>query len=347
MTALRGGPASSRRVGVVVLAYGAEDHLEECLTSIVGSTDVEVDLVVVDNGCTNPRLEELASAVSARVLRPERNRGFAGGCNDGVALLETDLIALVNSDAVVDENALRVLADSMEDGIAVVSASVRLADRPAYLNSAGNPVHYTGVTWAGAFGEPATAHGQRRDVASASGATMLIRRNVWELLGGFDDEYFTYVEDTELSLRCWLLGMRVVYEPRASSLHHYAFSRNADKLYFLERNRLLMVLTLYELRTLLLLAPALLFWEACVVAAALADGWWRSKLAGWIWIAGHVRHVHSRRAAVQRLRSVPDGVLASLLEGRIRPNNVTTPPGFALVNGVLAMYWSLVRRLLR
>jgi GT2 family glycosyltransferase len=333
-------------VGVVVLAYGDEEHLEECLTSIGRTTGVEIDLVVVDNGCTNSRFDELTSAVGARVLRPRHNRGFAGGCNEGAAVLDTDLIALINSDVVLAERALRSLADAVEEDVAIASASVRLADRPHELNSAGNPVHYTGLTWAGAFGERASDHARPRDVASASGATMMIRREVWELLGGFDDEYFTYLEDTELSLRCWLLGMRIVYVPDAVSLHHYEFSRNADKMYYLERNRLLMVLTVYERRTLLLLAPALLFWEICALAAAMAGGWWRGKIAGWIWIARHLQHVRARRALVHAARAVPDADLVPRLEGRIRAGNFDPPPGFALADAALAAYWGVVRRLL-
>lgn len=332
--------ATLPRVGVVVLAYGAEPELEPCLQAICASTGVDVDLVVVDNGCTQPGLDELVRGVGGRLLRPEHNTGFAGGCNLGVASLRPgSVVALVNSDAIVEPPALRALVDALTDDVAIATASVRLADQPDTLNSAGNPVHFTGLSWAGALGQPASQHAAPRDVASASGATLAMQRQVWDELGGFDATYFTYLEDTELSLRCWLLGLRVVYVPKALSRHHYAFSRNPLKHYYLERNRLLMVLTLFERRTLLLLAPGLLLWEAAVFVGAVLQGWGRSKLAGWAWLLRNSGSVRRRRAVVQASRRRGDSTLVPLLEGRIAPGPVALPRGFGVLNAVLGAYW--------
>jgi GT2 family glycosyltransferase len=331
-------------VGVVVLAYGSEPDLADCLTAISSSAGVVVDLVVVDNGCTNPGFEEIAAAAGARVLRPDHNRGFAGGCNDGfLALRPARAFVLVNSDAVVAPTAVARLVRALDDDVAIATASVRLAQEPETVNSAGNPVHFTGISWAGGFGEPADDHAVRREVASASGATMAMRTDVWQQLGGFDDAYFTYLEDTELSLRCWLAGLRVVYVPEAVSLHHYAFSRNAAKHYHLERNRLLLLLTVYERRTLLLLAPALLVWEACVLLGALRQGWGRSKLAGYAWLLRHHKHVRRRRSLVQAERLLPDGALVPLLADRLTMASVPLPRGFRALDRLLAAYWRGVR----
>lgn len=339
MSTITAGP----RVGVVVVAYGPEPELEPCLQAICSSTGVHVDLVVVDNGCTHAGLDELVDRAGGRLLRPGRNTGFAGGCNLGAASLgPAQALALVNSDAIVESTTLRALVNALGHDVAIATASVRLAHDPQTLNSAGNPVHFTGLSWAGALGEAAGRHAALRDVASASGATMAVRTDVWDELGGFDTTYFTYLEDTELSLRCWLLGLRVVYVPEAVSRHHYAFSRNPRKHYYLERNRLLMLLTLYERRTLLLLAPALLLWEAVVLVGAVAQGWGRSKAAGWFWLLRNSGSVRRRRAVVQAARRRSDSALLPLLEGRITPAAIALPPGFGLLNALLAAYWRWV-----
>ena len=333
-------------VGVVVVAYGPEPELAHCLQAVRASTGVDVDLVVVDNGCSNDQLPALVQQCGGRLLSPGRNSGFAGGCNLAASTLTSDYVVLVNSDAVVAPDALRELVAPLGDSVGMTTGSVRLADRPEVINAAGNPVHFLGTSWAGGFGKPAGPHEQVREVASASGALLATRREVWEQLGGFYEDYFTYVEDVDLSLRCRLLGLPVVLVPTAVALHHYDFSRNERKLYFLERNRLLLLLTVLQRRTLLLLLPALLLWECAVLALATKDGWLRAKLEGWGWLLRHRREVVARRRVVQAQRRRPDADLVDVLSARLTPDNVARPPGFAVLDGLLAGYWRLVRPLI-
>lgn len=331
---------------MVVLAYGAEPHLEDCVDAVLSSTGVDVDVVLVDNGCTRP---EAVAAVSHRegvtVVRPETNLGFAGGCNVGAARATAEVLTFVNSDAVVAPTAIERLAHVAcrpETGLA--TASVRLADDPAVLNSAGNPWHLSGVVWSGHFGEPAAAHDTAMAVATASGAAFAVRREVWQALDGFDDTWFAYNEDADLSMRAWQRGWSVVYVPDALVLHHYEFSRNPRKSYLLERNRLINVLTLYETRTLLLLAPVLLGFELGVLIVAVRQHWLRAKLDGYVWLLRNLGWLRSRRRAVQACRTVPDRDLRGLFTSRFDPGNVASPPGTATLNVLVDAYWRAVRK---
>jgi GT2 family glycosyltransferase len=334
-------------VTAVVLAYGPEPLLEDCVAAILASTGVVADVVLVDNGCTTSAVADLEGRPGVTVLRPARNTGFAGGCNLGAGRATGDVLALVNGDAVVRPDALARLAAALEDPtVGLASGSLRLHDRPEVMNSAGNPVHYLGLSWAGGLGEPAAAHATVQEVASATGAALAVRRELWERLGGFWEEMFAYCEDAELSLRCWQQGLRVVYVPDAVVLHRYEFSRNPRKLYLLERNRLLLLLTLYERRTLLVLAPALLGLELAVLLVALRQGWAREKARGWWWLLRHPSVVRRRRQWVQAARRVPDRELAGLLTARFEPGaeaGVSAPA--ALTSGSRA-YWSVARRLM-
>ena len=339
--------AAAPTVTAVVLAFGAEPTLPECVTSVLASDAVSADVVVVDNGCTSDAVDRVCRLPGVRVVRPARNLGFAGGVGLGAAQASGEFLALVNSDAAVEPRALAELcAVAAEPGVGVASASIRLADRPDIINSAGNPVHFLGLSWAGGHGEPAAWHRDRRPVASASGAGLVLRRALWQALGGFAAEYFAYLEDAELSLRCWQRGLRVEYVPDAVVRHHYEFSRNPRKQYLLERNRLLLVLTLYERRTLLLLAPALVAFDAALLVVAARQGWAREKVEGWGWLLRHRSWVRRRRAQLQGERSCGDRELAALLTTRINPANVPLPPGIAVLNGALAGYWRVVRAML-
>ncbi|MEV6694748.1 glycosyltransferase family 2 protein [Micromonospora sp. NPDC051196] len=338
---------SPPRVTVVMLAYGAEPWLVDAAQAVLASTGVDVELVVVDNGCTGDGIDVVKGLPGVRVIRPEQNTGFSGGCNLGAAEAGGDWLAFVNSDAVVTPDALaKVTAVAAEPGVGAAMASIRLADNPDLINTSGNPLHFTGLSWAGGNGEPADAHARRTVVPSLSGCCFVISRERWKELGGFATEYFAYHEDTELSLRLWQRGLRLEYVPDAVVRHHYEFSRNALKLYLVERNRLITLLTTYQGRTLALLAPMLLLTEAAMLAAALAGGWGRQKVRGWSWLWQHRNWVRARRRQLQAERTVGDRALADLITARVAPSNVDAPPGMGVFNAIAAAWWALVRPLL-
>jgi GT2 family glycosyltransferase len=203
-----------------------------------------------------------------------------------------------------------------------------------------SPAHRGG----GGRGQPATAYAEPREVASASGAATAVRRDRFAALGGFCEPMFAYCEDTELSLRSWQRGWKVVYVPEAVVLHRYEFSRNPQKFYLLERNRLFLVLTLYGPGLLLGALLPLLALELATLALALRDGWGRQKVAGWWWLLRHVGLVRSRRRRVRAERVVSDRELARVLTGDLAfdlPGLTVPAPARRISRG----YWSIARRL--
>jgi GT2 family glycosyltransferase len=335
-------------VTAVMLAYGAEPWLVEAATAVLASTDIDIDLIVVDNGCTSDGVKVVKGLPGVRVIRPEENTGYSGGCRIGAAQATGDYLAFVNSDAIVAPDALsKTVAVAAEEGVGAAMASIRLADDPNLINTSGNPLHFTGLSWAGGNGEPATAHAQRRSVPSLSGCCFVIGRDLWRELDGFPAKYFAYHEDTELSLRLWQRGLRPQYVPDAVARHHYEFSRNQRKLYLVERNRLITLLTAYEGRTLVVLAPVLLLTEVAMLIAALAGGWLSPKVRGWIWLWRNRAWLRERRRVLQAQRQVPDGVIADVMTARVTPYNVEAPPGIGAFNAIAGAYWTMARPLLR
>lgn len=333
-------------LGVVVLAYGEEPWLAACVDSVLASRGVEVDLVVVDNGCRADDLEPVEKRDDLRVVRPGTNTGFAGGCNLGARHVRGEHLVLVNSDCLVEPDTLVALAAVARDpGVGPVMASIRFADRPDVLNSGGNPVHVLGTCWAGGIDEAETRTAPY-DVAAASGACVLLRRELWDRLGGFDEEYFAYLEDTELSLRCRRLGLVARCVPTARALHHYEFSRNPRKMYLLERNRLIMVTTLWSGRALVLLAPFLLALEGALLLLASAQGWRHEKVQGWRWVLRHRDHLRRRRRLLAAERRVPEREWLAVLTPELAPHVVGSAAAARTVNVVVGGYWRVVRRLL-
>jgi GT2 family glycosyltransferase len=179
-----------------------------------------------------------------------------------------------------------------------------------------------------------------------SGACCLIRLSTFEALGGFVEEFFLYYDDVDLGWRANLAGHRVVYDPGAVVSHSYVFSRRGRKWLYLERNRLFSLLTNYECRTLLLLAPLMCVFELGLLVLATLQGWLPEKLGSYRSVLSLRRRVLSQRRTVAQTRRKTDGELFALFD--IRLDSALIPrAGASLANAVCVPYLRAVSHLLR
>ena len=298
-------------------------------------------MIVVDNGGDAEERE------GVKLISPDRNLGYGAGNNLGAAQATGDALVFLNPDTVVMSGGLEGLVAPLEDpSVGIVTARLRLLESPEMLNSAGNRVHVTGIAWAGSYGEPAESVTELRDVPFPSGAAMAIRRDLFEELGGFTEELFLYQEDLELGWRVRLRGLRVVVNPAADVLHDYDFDRNPRKQYWLERNRLVFVLSSFSPRLLALLAPVLASAELAMLVLALREGWAGEKVRGWGWLLRHAGWLRRHRRETQRLRRVRDRELARYLSPVVAPGMIPVPSPVRAINPLVARYWELVKKLL-
>src|SRR5262249_43278218 len=127
-----------------------------------------------------------------------------------------------------------------------------VADRQGTrINSAGNPVHFTGIVWAGSHGRPIEDAPGPSEVPVLSGACLPIPRQTWHAIGGFPERFFLYHEDVDLSLRLRLAGGRLGIEPAAKVDHNYEFGSTQHKWRWLERNRWAFLIRIYPKRLLI------------------------------------------------------------------------------------------------
>lgn len=322
---------------VIVVAHRSGGALVRCLDSLEGQ-----DVVVVNNG--GPGDEITAAESRVRVVQSP-NDGFGAGCNRGARETTAEVLVFLNPDTVALPGAVAALASRLEDeSIGIVQARLRLLDEPERLNSGGNVLHVSGLAWPGGYRDPAESLQDVRDIPYASGAAFAIRADVFRELGGFAEKLFLYQEDLELSWRVRLRGLRVVVEPAADVLHDYVLERgDRRKEYYLERNRLIFVLTALSGRLLVLLAPVLVAVEAGIVLVALREGWLREKARGWGWLVQNRSWLAAHRRETQALRRVPDRELARFLTPELDPRMLELPKGVAVLNRLVSAWWRAVR----
>jgi GT2 family glycosyltransferase len=338
----RSGRSQMTSVSVVILAYGAEEWLGAAVSSSLACADAEV--IVVDNGCTSNAVRNLAEAERLRIVTPSENLGFAGGVDIGVANSTGDVMCMLNSDAELEAGALESLVAALDDGADLAGAVILLADSPELVNSAGNPIHVLGLVWAGHMGERRTSLDPDEQPTTLSGACLAMRRTTWDDLGGFDTEFFAYHEDVDLCWRARQRGLTLRLVHGAGARHHYEFSRNSRKMYLMERNRLLFVLTTYEASTLALLALPLVAFDLALLLVAWRQGWAREKIRGWGWVLRHLPYLRARRQRVAAARVVGDGVLGNLLTTKFNSEQLPLPALGRPLQALLQAWWRLGRR---
>ena len=333
------------KAAAIVVAYDSGAALTRCLDAL--RTD-GVEVVVVNNGGAGPEIDDARRREGVDVVDAGVNLGFGAGCNRGAAATDAEALVFLNPDTVAQPRAVAALARRLEDpDVGVAQPRLRLFAQPELLNSSGNVVHVSGLAWPGGYGEPADVLTELREIPSASGAALAIRAELFRELGGFTEELFLYQEDLELCWRVRLRGLRIVVEPGADVLHDYVLERaDRRKEYYLERNRLVFVLTAYSARLLLLLAPVLVPVELGVALLALRQGWLREKARGWAWLAGNASWLAGRRRELQAGRRVSDRELARFLTPVLDPRMLALPAGVGALNGVVSAWWRGVRVLL-
>jgi GT2 family glycosyltransferase len=335
-------------LSVLIVAWNSRKELARTLPALMPELGEEDELIVVDNASgdgTAARVAELAPR--ARILRRPRNLGFADGCNAGAAEARGDLIVVLNPDAAPRRGFGEAIRRPWVEERRWVAWQALVADGDGRtINSAGNPVHFTGIVWAGRHGRPIEEAPAAGEVAALSGACLAIPRRAWEEMGGFPERFFLYHEDVDLSLRLRLAGGALGIEPSAVVEHDYEFGAREHKWRWLERNRWAFLIRVYPASLLALLAPALILTELALIPASIAAGWGRQKLAaiGEVvrWLPGLLRE----RRRVQAARTVSAAEFAAWLTPDLDSPFIPAIARSAPARLALHAYWRAVRLLL-
>lgn len=346
-------------VAVALVTFDGTRYLERLWTSLRGQRYPPERwwLIVVDNGPAHGAARWFGEqAPEVRVVVPGTNTGYAGGnalAAQAALAGGADYVLVVTQDTVLEPDALRALVDVAEAHPAAGAVQPKLVRRAAggrlVIHSRGNELHYLGVGFVGGDGEAdrALAVGP---ITYASGAAVLLRASALRVVGTFDPALFMYHEDSDLGWRLRLAGWECLLAPAAVVHHDYDFARPAwpRKWYYVERNRLINVLTHYRIATLALLAPALLGFEPVGLLYAARHGWLRERLAVYGFFArpSSWRYLAAKRRAVQALRRRRDRDLVPLFASRFAFGPVATGAVRWVLDPVFAGYWSVVRRLI-
>ena len=253
-------------VSLIVLNWNGRQHLDDCLGSLVG-LDYPADrlqLIMCDNGSSDGSVDYVRSRFpGVEVLALDGNYGFAEGNDRAAALATGEWIGFLNNDMHVEPGWLRQLLGPLREqpNLACIASRIANWDGSA-IDFIGGGVNFQGHGFQVDQGQTSSPKDCPRRLLFACGGAMLVRRDVFLEVGGFDADYFAFFEDVDLGWRLNLLGHDVWYEPGATAFHRHHGTANhvsAHKLRVLyERNALFTIYKCFDDDNLAAALPAAL-----------------------------------------------------------------------------------------
>jgi len=301
------------KFSIVIINWNGKEKLGElldkCLESVSNTKYSNFEVIFVDNASTDGSYEYVRSKFSDFIfLRNPENLGFVGGNNVGAKLCSGEVIIFLNNDTIVDPHWLDEPAKLFENPkIGIVQSNLRLLSDPRIPDSIGHSISAIGLPIENYFfmDEPE----KPVPIFGGKGAALFVRRDLFEKLGGFDEDYFFYFEETDLCWRARLLGYEVYFSPNSIVLHKGSGTfKNGRLLYHRQKNTIASMIKCYEAGNLLKYLPLRLAFEfAGIIYLLLMDPSLAvGNVKALLWLIKNMSKLVKKRREVQKGRITED-----------------------------------------
>lgn len=247
-------------LSVIIPNWNGKKFLVECIDSLKAQTFQDFEAILVDNGSTDGSAEFIEEQYGdwIRVIRNEKNLGFAGGNNVGIRAARGDYIVLLNNDTWTDPHWLEELvkATQSDPPVGMWSSKVCSYFHRKRIEGIGELIYWDGLCRAqGQFEQDDGQYEVMQEILFPPGCGAMYRKSLFDGIGLFDEDFFAYADDSEIGIRARLAGWKCLYVPRAVVYHKNsgtAGQYSPLKAFYVERNRLWITIKYFPLPLLLL-----------------------------------------------------------------------------------------------
>jgi GT2 family glycosyltransferase len=301
----------AKRVSVIVVNYNGMSHLDACIPSVLKQSYKNFEVIFVDNNSDDGSLEYARNKFpNLTFVVNDKNLGYAGGINAGLAYASGDYIAPLNIDTEVAPNWLSVMVAFLNKNpqAGAVTPKVLLFNDRTKINALGLNIHITGLGFCRGLGKEDNNSLTPENVPGVSGCSYLIRRQLIEQMGGAPGWCFMGNDDVIVSWLLRLMGYEVYCLPESIVFHKYSLKMNPGKLFRLEENRQALLLSTLKPLTLLACLPILLAIELMIIVYTLTKGrsYIRAKFDALASLWRERSNIKQRRDQYQSIRKVSD-----------------------------------------
>jgi len=353
-----------KKVGIILVNYKeyAGKYLKDCCESLRRQTYPRdlFQVCIVDNASSEDSVRLITETCPEARVIPRQDGNYAAANNEGLRVCIQDgceLVTLVNMDTEMDPAWLEELVKAFEDDARVGLAQSRILLYPRTederksprINTVGNHFHFLGFGYPGGYGTGDVPLSGITDIAGyASGCSLMARSELLVSVGMYDEDLYMYHDDIDISLKVKLMGYRTVLAPRSIVYHKYEFERSVRMLYFMERNRYLILFQYYSWPLLLLILPALLVMDLSMFTYSLVGHWVHTKLKVYRYFLSceNWKRICSRRKGIRQMSRISDAEFIRGFVGEIRFGEIDNVVLRYVANPLMSVYWKIVRRVL-
>jgi GT2 family glycosyltransferase len=281
------------KTAVVILNWNGKKFLEKFLPGVILHSSDKADIIIADNDSSDDSLEYLEKNHPAiRTIKLGKNHGFAGGYNLALKDIRAEYYILLNSDIEVTENWIGPVIEMMEKDPSVAACQPKIRsykdpDRFEYAGAAGGFIDKYGYPFCqgrlfqslekdeGQYDEP-------REVFWATGACMFVRADLFNKLGGFDEDFFAHMEEIDFCWRAKNQGYKIMYCPGSTIFHIGGGTlpkNNSRKTYLNIRNNIIMLFKNLEPERLSRVLAARIILDYIAAFKFLIDGGFKDMIA--------------------------------------------------------------------
>ncbi|MFH1890159.1 MAG: glycosyltransferase family 2 protein [Candidatus Kuenenbacteria bacterium] len=364
------------KVFIIITTWNSEKYLSELFLSLHEMDYPKEDwhLVAVDNASKDGTLEKLRAWQIKihnfdKLIVNGENRGFSSANNQGIKYAMdngADYVVLLNDDTLVTSNWLNILIDLMENDerLGIAQPLIMRYPEKNKINNFGNALQYCGFGYS--LGE-----GLRKEEffnknnskiqnskfkiqnsyepSYCSFTAVAIKRHVFETIGVLDELYFAYHEDTDFCLRARLQGWKLQAVKNSIVYHNYKFPAKKNKIryFWLEKNRIYLMLKFFKIKTLLLIAPACLVIELGLVIFSIIRGFFWQRAKAYFWVMKHLFSILKNRRDIQKARKFSDKKLFEFIVPTVEFQEIKNPLLDKIGNPILKCYFKLIKKFVR
>jgi len=250
-------------VSIIIVNWNGLQYLEKCFDSLMNLNYKNYEIIFVDNGSIDNSVDYIKNNYpNTKIIINTENLGFAEANNQGVKECSGDYILFLNNDTHVRDDFLTKLVNTManDSNVGACQSKMLLMDKPSSLDATGSFLTFTGfLTHEGIWEKDIGQYDEYREIFSAKGASMLVRRSVLDEVGIFDKDFFAYFEETDLCWRIWLAGYSIVFVPDSVIFHKMGATSIRMRNTFIEfhsfKNRICSLLKNLDIINLIKIVP--------------------------------------------------------------------------------------------
>lgn len=354
-----------KKIGIILVNYKdyARRFLVECRDSLRAQNYPKelIQVYIIDNASSEESFGHLKKYyLEAKVIaRPDGN--YAAANNAGIEAAMKDgceYFVIANMDTKFDPDWLTELVKAVESDpeIGIAQSKILLYPqneeewRNPKINTLGNLIHFMGYGGNSFYGHPDSEHKIEGypEISYASGCGLIMKKEVFGKIGGYNEEFFMYHDDVEVSWKARLAGYKIVLAPKSIVYHKYEFSRSIKMIYYMERNRYLCLFLYYHALTLILLMPMLALIELGMFIFSIKNGWFNARkdmYAYFLKISNWKKIMKFRREA-KKIRMISEEEAVRLFAGRLMSTKIHDSIFERIVNPSMDVYWKIIKKLI-